>query len=313
MITLMEKNAKIYIAGHKGLIGNAVVNALKKAGYANLVMKSHDELELTRQADVESFFQKEKPDFVILAAARVGGIQANISYPAQFLYDNICMQANVINSSFKVGIKKLLFFGSACSYPRECPQPIKEEYLLSGYLEPTNEAYAVAKITGIKMCQAYNRQYGTNFICAILTNTYGPGDNFDPLDSHVIPALIRKFHEAKIKKEPAVTIWGTGKALREFIYVDDVADACFFLMQHYNGADIVNIGTGQEISVKDLAYLVKEVVSFSGRINFDVSKPDGAARKVLDVTKLKDLGWQATTLLRQGIKQAYEWYINHEL
>lgn len=305
------KDAKIYIAGHKGLIGSAIVNKFIKEGYKNLVVRTREELDLTRQYDVEDFFQKEKPEFVILAAARVGGIYANSAYPAQFLYDNLCIQTNIINSSRQARVKKLLFFGSACSYPRECPQPMKEEYLLSGYLEPTNEAYAIAKIAGMKMCQAYNRQYGTNFICAIPTNTYGPNDSFDSKDSHVIPALIRKFHEAKIKSQAKVTIWGSGAPLREFIYVDDLAGACIFLMLHYNDTEIINVGTGKDISIRELAYLIKDVVGFSGEIIFDKTKPDGAPRKVLDITKIKNLGWQAKTPLRDGIMHTYNWHVNH--
>ena len=266
---------------------------------------------MTRQQDVEKFFQNEQPQYVVLAAAMVGGIQSNIANPAQFIYENIAIQTNVIHSAYLYGVKKLLFFGSACSYPRECPQPMKEEYLLSGYLEPTNEPYAVAKIAGIKMCQAYNKQYGANFICVVPTNTYGQNDNFSPEESHVIPALITKFHEAKTKREDVITILGTGKPLREFIYADDLADACFFLMQSYNEPNIINIGTSEEISILELALLIKEVVGYNGKIIFDTSKPDGTPRKALDVTKLKNLGWQAKTSLKEGLKKTYHWYLRH--
>lgn len=307
----MRKNSRIYLAGHTGLLGSAIFRKLKDKGFSNIITRTHRELDLTRQADVESFFKRESPEFVILAAAKIGGIYANMTYPVQFLYDNIYIQSNVISSSCQRGAKKLLFFGSACSYPRECPQPMKEEYMLSGYIEPTNEPYAVAKIAGIKMCQAYNRQYGKKFICAIPTNIYGPGDNFDISNSHVIPALLKRFHEAKIKNEDAVAVWGTGKPLREFIYVEDVADACIFLMERYEGLEAINIGTGKEVSVKNLAYLIKEVVSFKGKITFDLSRPDGSPRKVLDVRKVKKLGWQAETTVKDGIEKTYKWYTGH--
>jgi len=306
------KEGKIYIAGHTGLVGQAIFARFRKEGYKNIILRSHTELDLTRQSEVESFFQKEKPEFVVLAAAKVGGIHANGTYPAQFLYDNLCIEINVINSSFKAGVKKLLFFGSACSYPRACPQPMKEEYLLQGPLEPTSEAYAVAKIAGIKMCEVYNRQYGTNFICAIPTNTYGPNDNFDPYDSHVIPALIAKFNKAKIEKKTQVTIWGTGKPYREFIYVDDVAAACLFLIKHYNDPGHVNIGTGEEVSIKELAVAIKEIVGYDGDVIFDASKSDGAPRKAVDVSRLNSLGWRSSTSLREGIKKTYEWYTMKE-
>lgn len=305
----MEKDAKIYIAGHSGLVGAAIARRLESEGYTKIVTKAHSGLDLLRQLDVESFFRTERPEYVILAAAKVGGIQANISYPAQFIYENIAIQTNVIHSSYLYRVKKLLFFGSACSYPRDCSQPMKEEYLLSGYLEPTNEPYAVAKIAGIKMCEAYNRQYGTNFICAVPTNVYGPNDDFDLSDSHIIPALMRKFHEAKIKGDTTVTVWGTGNPHREFIYVDEVAEAGLFLMRVYNKSDIINIGTGEDVSVKELVYIVKEVVGYSGKIVFDTSKPDGIPRKLLDVSKLHGLGWCAKTKLGEGIGKTYEWYM----
>jgi GDP-L-fucose synthase len=308
---LMKKNARIYIAGHAGLAGSAILRRLKKDKYTDIITRTRDELDLTRQADVEGFFKKERPQFVFLAAAKVGGIQANISYPAQFLYENMAIQGNVIHSAYLCGVKKLLFFGSACAYPAQSPQPIKEKYLLSGYLEPTNEAYAAAKIGGIKLCQAYSRQYGVNFICAMPANIYGPGDNFDPGESHVIPALLKKFHAAKLEKADSVNIWGTGKPLREFIYVDDLSGACIFLMEHYNEPEIINIGTGKEVSVRDLAYLIKDIAGFKGKIIFDAKSPDGAPRKVLETSRLMNLGWQAKTTLKDGIKKTYKWYLDN--
>ncbi len=305
------KSHKIYIAGHTGLIGSAILRRFKGEGFANIITRTHKELDLTRQADVEDFFTQERPELTILAAARVGGIHANMSYPAQFLFDNLSIQLNVINSSFRAGVKKLLFLAGACSYPRECPQPIKEEYLLSGALEPTNEAYAVAKIAGIKMCQGYNNQYGTNFICAVLANAYGSGDNFDPLDSHVIPALIKKFHCAKINKQESVSVWGSGNAYREFIYADDAADSCIFLMGHYNNTEIINVGTAKAISIKELALCIKDIIGFKGEIIFDSSNPDGMPYKLLDVNKINNLGWQAKTPLVNGIQQTYRWYLDN--
>jgi GDP-L-fucose synthase len=304
----MEKDAKIYVAGHRGLVGSAIVRKLKEQGYKNIITKSRQELDLTQQGKVFEFFQKEKPQYVILAAAKVGGIHANSTYPAQFIYENLAIQTNVIHAAYLYGTEKLLFFGSACSYPRECPQPMKEEYLLSGALEPTNEPYAVAKIAGIKMCEAYNRQYGTNFICAVPTNVYGPNDNFDPENSHVIPALIRKFHESKTKRQKDVKIWGSGTPLREFLYVDDLADACLFLMHQYNESGIINVGTGKSMSIKELASIIKEVTGYDGGIVFETSKPDGAPKKELDVSRLKSMGWQAKTPLAEGISKTYEWY-----
>lgn len=307
----MEKDSKIYIAGHTGLVGSAVFHKLEREGYKNIVKKTHQELDLTHQIEVEVFFKTEKPQYVILAAAKVGGIHANSTYPAQFIYENLTIQTNVIHSAYLYGVEKLLFFGSACSYPRDCPQPMKEEYLLSGCLEPTNEPYAVAKIAGIKMCQAYNKQYGTSFICTTPTNVYGPNDNFDLDNSHVIPALFRKFHEAKVKKHSAVTIWGTGSPIREFIYADDLAEACLFLMKNYNSSEIINVGSGEEISIKNLAYFIKDIIGYYGEITFDTSKPDGAPRKVLDGSKLKNLGWEAKTSLKEGISKTYHWYLKH--
>ncbi|MBU0477590.1 GDP-L-fucose synthase [bacterium] len=303
----MDKDTKIYIAGHTGLVGSAVVTAFKKERYRNIVTKTHQELDLLQQSDVENFFKAERPECVILAAAKVGGIKANIDYPAQFIYDNLTIQTNVIHLSYKYGVKKLLFFGSACAYPRECSQPMKEEYLLSGYLEPTNEPYAVAKIAGIKLCEAYNKQYSTNFICGIPATIYGPNDNFDPDNSHVIPALIAKFHEAKVKNLPSVTIWGSGKPRREFVYVEEVAEACLFLM-HNCDEDVINVGCGEDISVKDLTLLIKDIVRFEGEITFDRSKPDGMLKKLLDNSKIKSLGWKANVNLEEGLKRTYEWY-----
>lgn len=307
---MMDRGVKIYVAGHTGLVGAAVVRRLKDEGYKNLLVRTRQELDLTRQNEVERFFKEERPEYVILSAARVGGIQANISSPAQFIYENLSIQSNVIHSAYLYGAKKLLFFCSACSYPRECAQPMKEKYLLSGYLEPTNEPYAIAKIAGIEMCGAYDRQYGTNFICAVPANIYGPNDNFDPDGSHVIPALIRKFHEAGITGEDAVTIWGTGSPEREFLYVDDVADAALFLMEHYNDSEIINAGTGKAVSIKELAHIIKEKTDYRGGVVFDASKPDGMPKKVLDISKITALGWHAKTSLKEGIGKTYKWYIN---
>lgn len=307
----MERNAKIYIAGHTGLVGKAIAHKLLGEGCTNIVTRTHRELDLMQQTEVQNFFETEKPGYVILTAAKVGGIQANISYPAQFIYENLAIQTNIIHSSYQHGAKKLLFFGAACIYPRECPQPMKEEYLLSGYLESTNEPFAAAKIAGIKMCQAYNKQYGTNFICPVPTTIYGPNDNFDPYNSHVIPALIRKFHEAKIHRHPSVVVWGTGTPRREFIYVDDVADASFFLMQNYDKSEIINVGAGEAISIKELSYIIKEIVRYDGETIFDASKPDGMPQKVLDVSRLRSLGWQAKTSLTDGIRKTYDWCVKH--
>lgn len=307
----MDNNAKIYIAGHGGLIGSAITDRLRELGYLNLLTRSRKELDLLRQQKVEDFFKKEKPDYVILAAARVGGIEANISLPAQFIYENTQIQNNVIHSAYISGVKKLLFFGSACSYPRQALQPMKEEYLLSAPLEPTNESYAIAKIAGIKMCQAYNKEYKVNFISAIPANAYGPGDNFNSKDSHVIPALIRKFQEAKLKKHPAVTIWGSGQQRREFIYVQDIADASLFLMLSYDSSMPINIGTGQDITIKELALIIKNIVGYDGDILFDTSYPDGIPRKLLDISKITVLGWKAKMPLKEGIIQTYQWYLQH--
>lgn len=308
----MQKDAKIYIAGHSGLIGSVICRKLKEAGYKNILTKDHRQLDLVNQQEVEKFFKSVSPDYVILSAARVGGIQANTLYPAQFIFENLAIQNNVIHAAYLYGVKKLLFFSSACSYPRDSTQPIKEEYLLSGVLEPTNEAYAVAKIAGIKMCQAYNQQYGTNFICAMPANVYGPGDNFDFADSHVIPALIRRFHEAKMKEEPSVIVWGTGRPRRQFIYVDDIADAAIFLMYNYDSSEIINVGTEYDITIKELVNIIKEVVGYEGGVSFDTSKADGMPRKTLDVSRLTTLDWQAKVTLLEGIKKTYEWYRENE-
>jgi len=304
----MDKDAKIYVAGHTGLVGSALVSRLTELGYKNLIVLTHAKLDLTLQKDVEDFFKKEHPEYVFLAAAKVGGILANSTYPAEFLYSNIMVQSNVIHSSYLFGVKKLLFLGSSCIYPRDCPQPMKEEYLLSGYLEPTNEPYAIAKISGIKMCQSYNRQYGTNFISVMPTNLYGSNDNFDLQNAHVLPALIRKFHEAKIAGRSEVIVWGTGYPRREFLYVDDLADACIFLMNNYDSSEIINIGVGKDIPIKELAMLIQKIVGFEGDLVFDKSKPDGMPRKLLDISKLSSLGWQAKTSLREGIERTYQWY-----
>lgn len=309
----MDKKAKIYIAGHQGLVGSALVRNLRKQGYTNLIMREQSELDLTRQADVYDFFAKEKPEYVFLAAAKVGGILANNTYPADFIRENLLIQTNVIDAAYRCGVKKLLFLGSSCIYPKMAPQPIKEEYLLEGQLEPTNEAYAVAKIAGIKMCQSYNRQYGTNFISVMPTNLYGPGDNFDLETSHVLPALIRKFHEAKVKGSREVAVWGTGTPRREFLHVDDLADACVFLMNNYDSSEIINIGVGEDITIAELAELVKEAVGFDGDIVYDTSKPDGTPRKLLNVNRLHNLGWRAKIPLFEGIKMTYEWFLeNHK-
>jgi GDP-L-fucose synthase len=305
----MKREAKIYIAGHRGLVGSALVRKLQEQGFTNLILKTSKELDLRRQADVEMFFEHEKPEYVFLAAATVGGILANSTYKAEFIYDNILISANVINTSYKFGVKKLVNLGSSCIYPKLAPQPMKEEHLLTGPLEPTNEPYAIAKIAAIKLCRYYNEQYGTNFISVMPTNLYGPNDNYDLETSHVLPALIRKFHEAKIAHEPTVTLWGTGKPYREFLYVDDMADACVFLMDRYDYKDIgefINIGTGKDVSIKELVEVIKKIVGYGGGIRHDLSKPDGTPKKLLDVSRLQSLGWHAKTGLEEGIRKAYE-------
>lgn len=309
----MRRDSKIYVAGHRGLVGSALLRRLQDAGYSNIVTRSHAELDLVDQGAVNRFFETERPEFVLLAAARVGGIYANDTYPADFVRDNLSIQTNVIHESWRNGVRKLLFLGSSCIYPRDCPQPIKEQYLLTGLLEPTNEAYAIAKIAGIKMCAAYNRQHGTNFISVMPTNLYGPGDNYNLETSHVVPALIRKAHEAKMRGDKSFQVWGTGKPLREFLYSDDLADACIFLLEEKNAEDIgeiINIGTGQEVSVKRLAALVSEVVGFDGEQSFDPAKPDGTPRKLLDSSRLTALGWQARTSLTGGLSMAYRDFLS---
>ena len=345
----MDKTSKIYVAGHRGLVGSAIVRRLKADGCGNLIYRTSRQLDLTRQQKVEAFFKKERPEYVFLAAAKVGGIWSNNMYPAEFIYSNLAIQSNIVHAAYRTGVKKLLFLGSSCIYPKHCPQPMKEEHLLSGYMEPTNEPYAVAKIAGIKTCQSYNRQYGTNFVSVMPTNLYGPNDNFDLENSHVLPALIRKFHLAKsaaqkdwesirrdeatfgpipaeIKKSlgmnpttnqpfdhstdsPEIILWGTGAARREFLFVDDLADACLHIMNTYNDSEIINIGCGKDQTIKELAEIVSEIVGYGNAIKWDASKPDGTLLKLLDVSKLKSLGWQAKTDIKDGIRQAYAWYL----
>jgi GDP-L-fucose synthase len=317
----MEKTSSIYIAGHKGLAGSALVRKLQSMGYHNIVTRSHSELDLRSQVDVNAFFQKEKPEYVILAAAKVGGIWANNTYPAEFIYDNLAIETNIIHASWATGVKRLIFLGSSCIYPRECPQPMKEEYLLTGTLESTNEPYAIAKIAGIKMCQSFNRQYGTRFFAVMPTNLYGPNDNFNLETSHVLPALIRKFHEAKASKSPSVIVWGTGTPRREFLHVDDFADACLFIAnlddQIYDSliADgktpLMNIGCGKDIPIKDLGLLIKEIIVFNGDIVFDSTKPDGTPQKLMDVSYLNRLGWRNSISLKDGIRNTYEWCLKN--
>ena len=304
----MNNDSKIYVAGHRGLVGSAIVRSLRDKGYTNLILKTSQELDLRRQQAVEDFFAAERPDYVFMAAAKVGGINANNTYRAEFLYENLMIESNVIHSAYLCGVKKLLFLGSSCIYPKLCPQPMKEEHLLTGYLEPTNEPYAIAKIAGLKLCENYCRQYGVNFISAMPTNLYGPNDNFNLANSHVLPALLRKTHEAKINKAEAVEIWGTGSPLREFLYVDDLADALVFLMDHYNEIQFVNVGTGEEVSIKELALLIKAVIGYEGELKFDSSKPDGTPRKLLDTSKINAAGWQPKISLKQGIELTYQWF-----
>lgn len=304
----MDKKSKIYVAGHNGLVGSAIVRRLEKEGFSNIIKKSREELELTRQSEVIDFFQKEKPEYIFLAAAKVGGIWANDNYSADFIYENLMIECNIIHSAFETKAKKLLFLGSSCIYPKMAPQPMKEEYLLSGYLEPTNEAYAIAKIAGIKLCEYYNKQYGTDFISAMPTNIYGYNDNFDLKNSHVLPALIRKVHEAKEAKSPSIVVWGSGSPKREFLFADDLADACVYLMKNYDGKEFVNIGTGEDISIKDLTELIKDVVGFEGVIEYDASKPDGTPRKLMDVSRIHGLGWKHEHSLKEGVEKLYTWY-----
>jgi GDP-L-fucose synthase len=304
----LKKDAVIYVAGHKGLVGSAIFRKLKAEGYSNLLTRSFQELDLRNQVAVDEFFQRKQPECVFLAAAKVGGILANNRYPVDFLRDNLLIQVNIISAAHKYGVKKLLFLGSSCIYPKLASQPIKEKYLLTGELEPTNEPYAIAKIAGIKLCQAYNRQFQTNYISVMPTNLYGPGDNFDLETSHVVPALIRKFHEAKIKSKDHVVVWGTGKPLREFLHVDDLADACLFLMNNYDSSEIINIGTGKDLSIAELAQIIKGIVGYHGAVVFDDSKPDGTPRKLLDVSKLFDMNWRPKITLKGGICATYKWY-----
>lgn len=306
----MEKNAKIYIAGHRGMVGSAIMRKLQKEGFTNFVTRVSSELDLRNQQAVADFFATEKPDYVFLAAAKVGGIIANNTYRAEFLYDNLQIQNNVIHQSYLNEVKKLMFLGSSCIYPKLAPQPLKEEYLLTGPLEETNEPYAIAKIAGIKMCDAYRAQYGCNYISVMPTNLYGYNDNYHPQNSHVMPALIRRFHEAKEEGTPSVTIWGTGSPLREFLFADDLAEACYYLMQTYSEPGLVNIGTGEDLSIKDLALLIKKIVGYEGEINFDSTKPDGTPRKLMDVTKLANAGWRYHTTLEEGIKLAYNDFLS---
>jgi GDP-L-fucose synthase len=308
----MDKNSKIYVAGHTGLVGSAIMRCLECNKYHNIVVRDLEDLDLRNQEAVNTFFREEKPQYVFLAAAKVGGILANNTYPAEFIYDNLLIEANIIHAAYQNNVTKLLFLGSSCIYPKMATQPIKEEYLLSGYLEETNEAYAIAKITGIELCKFYRRQYGCDFISAMPTNLYGINDNFDLTSSHVLPALIRKFHDAKIQGKDEVVIWGTGNPMREFLYVDDLADALLFLMLHYSKEMHINIGTGEDIRIGDLALMVKEIVGFTGNIVNDTSKPDGTPRKLLDVSKLHALGFKHKTSLEQGIITVYNWYLNKQ-
>ncbi len=307
----MNKQDKIYIAGHRGLVGSAIVRRLQADGFNNLLMRTSGELDLREQSAVRDFFNTEKPDYVILAAAKVGGILANDTWPAEFIYDNLMMEVNVIHAAHLSGVKKLLALGSTCIYPKLAPQPLNEDALLSGPLEPTNEWYAVAKIAGIKMCQAYRRQYGSHFIAAMPTNLYGPGDNFDLEKSHVLPAMIRKFHEAKLSGADQVTLWGTGSPLREFLHVDDLADACLFLLEKYDEAGIINIGVGEDLKIAELADIVRDVVGFEGEIVYDTAKPDGTPRKLVDTSRINALGWKASIGLQDGIRQTYEWFLEN--
>ncbi len=302
----MDKQAKIYVAGHRGMVGSAIVRRLKAGGYTNILTRNHAELDLTRQLEVEEFLQQEQPDYIFLAAAKVGGIHANNTYRGEFIYQNLMMEANIVHAAWQAGVKRMLFLGSSCIYPRDCAQPISEKYLLTGPLEQTNEPYAIAKIAGIKLCESYNRQYGTQYVSVMPTNLYGPNDNYDLNNSHVLPALIRKAHEAKLRGDASYVVWGSGKPMREFLYVDDMADACVFLMECAEIQDgLLNVGTGQDVTIRELAQTVMDVVGFKGEIVFDASKPDGTPRKLLDVTSMRILGWSSRTSLREGIGLAY--------
>jgi Nucleoside-diphosphate-sugar epimerases len=308
----MNHSDKIYIAGHTGLVGSAILRSLQAQGYARFLLRTIEELDLTKQSLVESFLQQEKPDYVFLAAAKVGGIHANNTYPADFIYINLQIQTTILHAAYQAGVKKLCFLGSSCIYPKFSPQPIKEDSFLDGKLEPTNEPYAIAKIAGIEMCQAYNRQYGTNYISVMPTNLYGLHDNFDLKSSHVLPALIRKFIEARKEGTPSVTVWGTGTPKREFLFVDDLADACVYLMNHYDGSEIINIGVGEDVTILELAHIIKEEVEYDGTIVFDTTKPDGTPQKLLDVSKIHQLGWKAKTPLREGIRKTIQWYLENK-
>jgi len=310
---VLERDSKIYVAGHRGMVGSAILRKLNAEGFSNLVVRTSSELDLRNQVAVSDFFANEKPEYVFLAAAKVGGIIANNTYRADFLYENLAIQNNVIHSAYLNGVKKLMFLGSSCIYPQIAPQPLKEEYLLTGLLEPTNEPYAIAKIAGIKMCEAYRDQYGCNFISVMPTNLYGYNDNYHPENSHVLPALIRRLHEAKINRAAEVSIWGSGSPKREFLFADDLADACFFLIQNYNDKELINIGTGQDLTIHELALLVKSVVGFEGKLAFDTSKPDGTPRKLMDVSKLNDLGWTYKTRLEQGLQLTYADFLKNVL
>jgi GDP-L-fucose synthase len=307
----MQKDDKVFVAVHEGMIGSAILRRLKENGFTNLVTRTPAELELTDQPTVSKFFMKERPDYVFLMAAKIGGILANSQYPAQFIYDNIQAQTNVIHSAWKSGVKKLLFLGSSCIYPKGCPQPMKEEYLLTGRLEPTSEPYAIAKIAGIKMCQSYHAEYGASYIAAIPADLYGPRDDFNPETGHVLPALIGKMHRARTRHEAEVAVWGTGSPRREALHVDDLADACMLLMNQYDQPEMINVGSGEDISIKELALLIKEVTGFQGKLVFDESKPDGAPQKLLDVTRIRRLGWVPKISLERGIRQTYQWYENY--
>lgn len=306
----MEKTSRIYIAGHRGMVGSAILKKLEKEGYSNLITRTSKELDLRDQIAVAAFFKLEKPEFVFLAAAKVGGIVANNTYRAEFLFDNLQIQNNIIHQSYLNDVKKLMFLGSSCIYPKMAPQPLKEEYLLTGLLEETNEPYAIAKITGIKMCDAYRAQYGCNYISVMPTNLYGYNDNYHPQNSHVLPALIRKFHEAKLNSLPHVTIWGSGSPMREFLFADDLADACYYLMQNYNEPNLINVGTGEDLTIKDLALLIKDIIGFEGELVFDSTKPDGTPRKLMDVSKINNLGWKHQINLPEGIKLAYQDFLS---
>jgi GDP-L-fucose synthase len=309
----MQKNEKIYVAGHRGLVGSALMRQLESQGYTNIITRTHHELDLRNQEAVDQFFAQEKPDYVFLAAARVGGILANMNAQADFMYDNLAIELNVIHAAYIHGVRKLLFLGSSCIYPRNCPQPIKEEYLLTSELEKSNEGYALAKIAGLKLCEFYNKQHGTQFISCMPTNLYGPWDNFDLQTSHVLPALIRKVYIAKKNNEPSVTIWGTGTVYREFLYVDDLANGCIFLMNNYTGNQPINVGTGQDITIAELAHMIKDIIQFEGKLMFDISKPDGTPRKLLDVSRIQNLGWHAQMPLAQGIKKTFDWCIQQHI